>query len=227
MAIPLDDIGPYYDLGSYHRTVATTSAQAQLWFDRGMVWAYAFNHEEAVRCFEKALGVDPDLAIARWGIAYCVGPNYNKAWDAFDPIDRAMSLARAHMELELAAKGRLTAAERGLIDALTARFPSDDPADAEALAAANVAYADAMAALATANPGDIDIQALAADALVNITPWALWDSHSGKPAPGSRGVEAKRILDNALQTEVGRAHSFVLHIYLHTVELSARPEDAL
>jgi hypothetical protein len=192
-----------------------------------MVWAYAFNHEEAVRCFEKALGVDPDLAIARWGIAYCVGPNYNKAWDAFDPIDRAMSLARAHMELELAAKGRLTAAERGLIDALTARFPSDDPADAEALAAANVAYADAMAALATANPGDIDIQALAADALVNITPWALWDSHSGKPAPGSRGVEAKRILDNALQTEVGRAHSFVLHIYLHTVELSARPEDAL
>ena len=84
-----------------------------------------------------------------------------------------------------------------------------------------------MAALATANPGDIDIQALAADALVNITPWALWDSHSGKPAPGSRGVEAKRILDNALQTEVGRAHSFVLHIYLHTVELSARPEDAL
>lgn len=80
--------------------------------DGGMVRAYAFNHEEAVRCLEKALGVDSDLAIARWGIAYRVGP-YNKAWDAFDFVDRAVSLARAHLELELAAKGRLTAAERG------------------------------------------------------------------------------------------------------------------
>ena len=78
-----------------------------------MVRAYAFNHEEAVRCLEKAFGVETDLAIARWGIAYRVGPNYNKAWDAFDPVDRAASLAPALMELGLAAKGRLTAAERG------------------------------------------------------------------------------------------------------------------
>ena len=227
MAVPLGDTEPYYNLGSYHRTVDTPSAQAQLWFDRGMVWAYAFNHEEAVRCFEKALGLDTDLAIARWGIAYSVGPNYNKAWDAFDPIELAASLARARMELELAAKGRATATERGLMDALAARFPTHDPEDAEALAAGNAAYADAMAALAPAYPGDIDVQALAADALVNVTAWALWDTQTGKPAPGSRVVEAKRILDNALQTQVGRAHPFVLHIYLHAMELSAHPEDAL
>ena len=69
-----------------------------------MVWAYAFNHEEAIRCFDRALELDPDLAIARWGIAYSVGPNYNKAWEAFDPVDLAASLARARMELGLAAK---------------------------------------------------------------------------------------------------------------------------
>ena len=63
------------------------------------MWAYAFNHDEAIRCFERALDLDPDLAIARWGIAYAVGPNYNKAWEAFDPVDLAASLARARMEL--------------------------------------------------------------------------------------------------------------------------------
>ena len=58
-----------------------------MWFDRGLVWSYAFNHEEAIRCFDRALELDPDLAIARWGIAYAIGPNYNKAWEAFDPVD--------------------------------------------------------------------------------------------------------------------------------------------
>jgi tetratricopeptide (TPR) repeat protein len=227
VAVPLGDTDPYYDLGSYHRAVDTPSPQAQLWFDRGMVWAYAFNHEEAVRCFEKALGLDPDLAIARWGVAYSVGPNYNKAWDAFDLVELAASLARARMELQLAAHGRATAIERGLIEALVARIPTAGAADAGVLAASNASYADAMAALASDHPEDIDVQALAADALVNVTAWALWDTQTGEPAPGSRVVEAKRILEDALQTSAGRAHPGLLHIYLHAMELSAHPEEAL
>jgi tetratricopeptide (TPR) repeat protein len=227
VAVSLDDTKPYYDLGSYHRAVETPSAEAQSWFDRGMVWAYAFNHEEAVRCFERALGLDPDLAIARWGIAYSLGPNYNKGWDAFDPVELAASLARAREELRLAAEGRTTAVERGLIEALAARFPTADLADAAALASGNAAYADAMAALASAYPDDTDIAALAADALVNVTAWALWDTRTGEPAPGSRVVEAKRILEDALLTSAGRTHPGVLHLYLHTMELSAHPEHAL
>ena len=131
------------------------------------------------------------------------------------------------MELELAAKGRASVVERDLIAALRTRFPTDDPEDAEALAVGHAAYADAMAELATAHPDDVDVQALAADALVNITAWALWDTATGEPAPGSRVVAAKRILDDALATEAGRAHPGVLHLYLHTMEMSAHPEDAL
>jgi tetratricopeptide (TPR) repeat protein len=198
-----------------------------VWFNRGLVWAYAFNHEEAIRCFEHALQVDADLAIARWGIAYAIGPNYNKAWEAFDPVDLAASLARARMELQLAADGRASVVEQGLIEALTARFPTDDPDNADALAAGHTAYADAMAALAAAYPDDVDVQALAADALVNVTAWALWDSRTGEPAPGSRVLEAKRLLDRALTSDAGRAHPGVLHLYLHTMEMSAHPEDAL
>ncbi|HKP41833.1 tetratricopeptide repeat protein [Mycobacterium sp.] len=220
-------IESYYDLGSYHRPIETPSPQAQVWFDRGMVWAYAFNHEEAIRCFDRALELDPDLAIARWGVAYSIGPNYNKAWAAFDPVDLEASLARARMELGLAANGRASAVEHGLIEALQARFPTDDPHDTEALQAGHTAYADAMAALAEAYPDDIDVQALAADALVNVTAWALWDTRTGEPAAGSRVVEAKRILDAALATAAGREHPGVLHLYLHTMEMSGSPQDAL
>jgi tetratricopeptide (TPR) repeat protein len=227
VAVPRGDVEPYYDLGSYHRAVDTPSAQAQLWFNRGMVWAYAFNHEEAVQCFEKALGLDPDLAIARWGIAYSVGPNYNKAFDAFDAVELAASLARARDELRLSTSGRATALERGLIEALAARFPTGDATDTTALATGNASYAAAMVALASAYPEDIDVAALTADALVNLTAWALWDTHTGEPAPGSRVVEAKQILQAALQTPAGRSHPGILHIYLHTMELSAHPEEAL
>ncbi len=215
---------PYYDLGSYHRSTDTPSTPAQLWFDRGMVWAYAFNHEESIACFERALALDPEFAIARWGIAYAIGPNYNKAWEAFDPDDLASSLARARAELDLAARGRASAVERGLIDALTARFPTGG---AEALAAGHAGYADAMAALADAHPDDTDVLALAADALMNVTAWALWDTRTGEPAPGSRVLEAKRLLDAALTTPAGREHPGVLHLYLHAMEMSATPEDAL
>ncbi|MDX1872382.1 tetratricopeptide repeat protein [Mycolicibacterium sp. 120266] len=218
---------PYYDLGSYHRPVETAEPQAQVWFDRGLVWAYAFNHEEAVHCFERALALDPDLAIARWGIAYAVGPNYNKAWEAFDPVDLAASLARARSELERARTGRASAVERALIDALAVRFATGDPADAVALEAGHGAYADAMARVAQQYPDDVDVAALAADALLNVTAWALWDGATGQPAPGSRVLAAVQILDDALRTEPGRTHPGVLHLYLHALEMSAHPEDAL
>jgi tetratricopeptide (TPR) repeat protein len=227
MSVSLGETELYYDLGSYHRPIETPSPQAQIWFDRGMIWAYAFNHEEAIRCFDRALELDPDLAIARWGVAYAIGPNYNKAWEAFDPVDLAASLARARMELGLAAKGRASAVEQGLIEALQARFPADDPDDTDALNAGSAAYGDAMAALAKAYPDDLDVQTLAADALINITAWALWDITTGEPAPGSRVVEAKRILDDALAIPAGRAHPGVLHLYVHTMEMSATPQDAL
>ena len=170
---------------------------------------------------------DPDLAIARWGIAYAIGPNYNKPWEAFDPIDLAGSLVRARAELALAARGRASAVERGLIDALTARFPDHDAVDDTALTTGHARYADAMAVLAEAHPDDLDVQALAADALLNVTAWALWDTRTGEPAPGSRVLEATRLLDAALATAGGRAHPGVLHLYLHAMEMSTHPQDAL
>jgi hypothetical protein len=71
-------VEPYFDLGTYTRGTSTASTSAQTWFDRGLVWCYAFHHEEAIPCFERALEHERGFALAHWGIAYAIGPNYNK-----------------------------------------------------------------------------------------------------------------------------------------------------
>ena len=39
--------------------MTTSAPEAQLWFDRGLVWCYAYFHDEAVACFKRALDADP------------------------------------------------------------------------------------------------------------------------------------------------------------------------
>src|ERR1700753_1807991 len=112
---------PYpYDLGRFGRETSTTSAEAQSWFDRGLGWSYAFNHEEAIACFERALVADPGFALAHWGLAYAAGPNYNKQWDAFDEADLHTSLRRSREATVRAAGLAATGPplERELIGAL-------------------------------------------------------------------------------------------------------------
>ena len=60
----------YFDLGPYSRKVTTSSPDAQLWFDRGLNWLFGFNHNEAIKCFQKALTHDGECAMAHWGISY-------------------------------------------------------------------------------------------------------------------------------------------------------------
>src|SRR6476620_3711887 len=96
---------PYFDLGTYTRGTSTASASAQTWFDRGLGWAYAFHYEEAIRCFSRAVEHDSGFALGHWGIADAIGPNYNKQWEAFDPVDLAASLAKACDEVAAARAG--------------------------------------------------------------------------------------------------------------------------
>src|SRR6202045_1933036 len=64
-------------LGDLHHPVSTKNPRAQEFFDQGLRLIYAFNHDEAVRSFEHAAEIDPKLAMAYWGVAEAVGPNYN------------------------------------------------------------------------------------------------------------------------------------------------------
>ncbi|MBA2452478.1 MAG: tetratricopeptide repeat protein [Chloroflexia bacterium] len=220
----------YYDLGSHTRTVSTSSADAQLWFDRGFNWTYGFNHEEAIKCFEKAVELDPDCPMAHWGIAYAVGPNYNKAWDAFDEAELAESLAKAFASTERAVSllGKVTPVERALIEALQSRYQaSEPPVDVADFAVWNDAYADAMRAVYREYGDDLDITALFAEALMNRTPWLLWDLPAACPSEGASTVEAIEALEKALKTIESRTHPGVLHMYIHLMEMSPHPEKAL
>lgn len=220
----------YYDLGSYSCAVTTTSKKAQKWFDRGLNWVFGYNHDEAVKCFERAVRHDPGCAMAQWGIAYAVGPNYNMEWHHFDAPGRAAALARAHDATQAAlALPDVTAPERALIGALQARYPQrDPPADIEEMKLWNDAFADAMRAVFRAHPGHQDIRCIFAEALLNRTPWQMWNLAEARPADGASTEECRTVLEEALEhDESAMRHPGLLHLYVHLMEMSPTPEAAL
>lgn len=218
----------YYDLGTYSRPITCSSQEAQQWFDRGLVWTYAYNHEEAIVCFRRALESDPDCAMAHWGIAYCIGPNYNKPWEAFEEDEKPDALTLAHSSIEAALRNikEVTPVERSLIEALPKRYP-DDPSTEE-FSPWNDAFADAMRQVHAAHGDDLDICALFAESIMNRTPWQLWDLPTGKPAEGADTLEAIAVLDGAFERLDGAwQHPGLLHMYVHLMEMSPHPERAL
>lgn len=218
----------YYDLGSYGCPITTRSPDAQLWFDRGLVWTYGFNHDEAVACFQRALTHDPDCAMAHWGIAYAGGPNYNMPWDLFDDAGRAKALALAYEATQsaLALADGTMPAEQALIRALPARYPQRDPI--ENMHGWNHDFADAMRAAFAAVPDHLDLRTLYVEALMNLTPWQMWDLAKAQPAEGAATLEAQRALEDAMANAPGAMqHPGLLHLYVHLMEMSPFPEKAL
>src|SRR5262249_51082564 len=217
----------YYDLGLHSRPVTTKSADAQTWFDRGLLWCYGYNHEEAVRCFRKAAEHDPACAIAHWGIAYAAGPNYNKQWKAFDVVDLEQSLSLAHSAAgrALALREKASPVERSLVEALVHRYPANDSAEVTPIWNDN--YANAMRQVYRRHPDDRDVATLFAEAIMNRTPWQLWDIKAGKPAQGADTGEAIIVLEKAMAQAGGMSHPGLLHMYVHLMEMSPWPERAL
>jgi tetratricopeptide (TPR) repeat protein len=218
----------YYDLGTYSRPVTTSSQTAQQWFDRGLIWTYAYNHEEAIVCFQKALEADPDCAMAHWGIAYAIGPNYNKPWEAFEDDEKPDALQQADDALAraMALKDKVTPVEKSIIEALVHRYPSD--ATIETFAPWNDAYANAMRTVHKAHANDLDVSCLFAESIMNRTPWQLWDLPSGQPAEGADTLEAIAVLETAFSELDGAwSHPGLLHMYIHLMEMSPHPERAL
>jgi tetratricopeptide (TPR) repeat protein len=217
----------YFDLGDYSRPVSTDSALAQAWFDRGLIWSYAFNHEEATRCFELAAEADPSCAMAYWGLAYSLGPNYNKPWEFFDEQELRSTVQRAHAAVERAMThvAGCSPVEQALVSALEHRYPRSEAV--EDCSVWNERYAEAMRVVHVDFGDDLDVATLYADALMNLTPWALWDLPTGRPADGARTLEAKQVLDSALARSGALQHPGLLHMYIHLMEMSPTPERAL
>jgi len=219
-----------FDLGDYHFAASTTKPDASIWFNRAMVWLYGFHHEESSYCFQEAVTADPEMAMGYWGLAFANGPFMNMPWHAFDEGELASAIPFCHAQIEtakaLAAKGHTTMLEAALINALAHRFPSPEVAPLALLQSSDRAYADAMYDAYLAHGSDPDVATLYADALINLTPWHLWDVRTGAKNQEARTDD----VINALETALGNGfegHIGLLHYHIHALEMSPYPELAL
>ena len=200
----------YYDIGDIHRAVTTDSSEAQLWFDRGLALSFGFNHEAAIACFEKAVEFDPQCAMAYWGKAYALGPNYN------NPVmteDACQASFEALMQAE-ALQANCSTVEKDLIAALVTRQPSPRVEDRIPL---DAAYAQAMRQVHRDHPADADVAAFTGEALMMLRPWKLW-TPEGEPT--AEVTEIRQVLETALKRWPD--HPALCHLYIHTME--AGPE---
>jgi len=189
-----------------------------------------YNHEEAIACFMKCTELDPDCAMAWWGIAYCLSSNYN--WSpglgsGHDPIQQAMSL-----------KDKCTELEQDLINALAERHSEEarDAADPSVLNMGNspelnIAFADAMAPLYEKYKGNLDVTAIYVEALMNLKAWQLWDKNTktGEITPADDNtLLLVKVLEDAFESsDEAKVHPAICHLYCHALELSPFPERAL
>jgi tetratricopeptide (TPR) repeat protein len=201
-------------LGEVHHPVSTENRQAQQFFDQGLKLVFGFNHDEARRSFQRAAELDPKLAMAWWGVALTLGPNYNLPVDperekaGYDAVQRALALQQKASE-----------AERAYINALAVRYSNDPHVDLHAL---DVAYKNAMSKVAAKYPDDLDMATLYAESAMNLNPWHLWTA-DGKPADGTEEIVST--LESVLKRDP--THIGANHYYIHAVEASPHPERAL
>ena len=207
---------PVYDgLGSYSRKITTNSAEAQRYFDQGLAFVHGFSHRAAIRAFQQAAELDPECAMAHWGVALACGPHINSM--AVPPP--AAELAWKELELAQKNAGNASPVERALIVVLTKRYANPQPEDRSGL---DRAYADAMREVWKKYPKDPDVGAFFAEAMMNLWPWDQW-TPDGKPQPGTDEIIGT--LDAVLILNPN--HPLANHLYIHAVEASPNPERAM
>ncbi|MBZ5859097.1 tetratricopeptide repeat protein [Flavihumibacter profundi] len=195
--------------------VSTSNQEAQEYFNQGMMLAYGFNHAEAARSFYEATRLDSTCAMAYWGYAYVLGPNYNGGMEkdnfqrAYDATIKAQSLSK-----------NCTPKEKALIEALGYRYAANPPVDRSSL---DIAYASAMKKVYGQYSSDPDIGALYAEALMDLHPWDLYDKQTKKPRAWT--PELVTVLEHLMK--VNPKHPGAHHFYIHALETSATPEKAL
>lgn len=205
----------FENLHGINFTITTKNPEAQEFFNQGLMLAYGFNHAEAARSFFEASRLDSTCAMAYWGFAYVLGPNYNGGMEE-DNFERAYEAARKAERLS----GNCTPKEVALIKALTKRYAADPPEDRSAL---DVAYAEAMKEVYRQFSSDPDIGALYAESIMDLHPWDLYDKDTKAPKQWTPEIVAT--LEHLMKRNPN--HPGAHHFYIHAMEASASPEKAM
>jgi tetratricopeptide (TPR) repeat protein len=194
-------------LGAWRHPIATKDPEAQKYFDQGLALLYGFNRYESLRSFRKASELDPQAAMAFWGMAMALGPYVNM--DGDPTFDQKASCAAVEAGLKLKAAPER---ERAYLQAAATRCPEDRPQ----------AYIDAMRALSALYPDDLDAATFFAESLMVPVRWR-WYAADGTPAAGM--LEAERTLVGVMRR--WPQHPGANHYYIHAVESSRTPERGI
>ncbi len=205
----------YPGFGGYHRTVTTSVAEAQQAFDQGIQLLYGFNHDEAIRSFQYAASLDPDCAMAWWGVAYAHGLHINNPQMGEEQSKRAYDAAKEALKRV----DNASPIEQALIRAVSQRYAWPIPEDRRPL---DEAYAAAMGKAYEQFDDDPDVGALYAESLMNLQPWDLWTPEG---EPKHRTTEILEVLEQVLAHSP--LHPGANHFYIHAIEASPWPEKGL
>ena len=209
VAGPASQAGPiplYEDLTSSPFPLTTANPDAKRYFSQGLLLSYGFNHAGAVRSFREAQRLDRSCAMCWWGEAMALGPNINAPMD-----ERDREAALAAMDKAMALRERASPMEKALIEAVAKRYSRDPQADRAAL---DGAYADAMLEVARRFPADDDVAVLAAEAVMDTTPWNYWEPD--RKTPVGRSGEAVALVEAVIARNPG--HVQAGHLYIHLLE---------
>ena len=214
---PANDVAArfYPGYSGYSRRVTTASPEAQQWFDQGIQLLYGFNHDEAIRSFEKAAQLDPSCAMASWGVAYARGLHINNP----EMTEVQSRLAHEAADKAVAALGDESAVEEALVRAVRKRYEWPIPKDRKPL---DERYAEAMEKAWRQYPDDSDVSALYAESLMNLQPWDLWTAEA---APKGRVFDILSVLERTLAKHP--KHPGANHFYIHAIEASPWPEKGI
>ncbi len=222
MAAPADlfpfDPPPNFSLfieqGRIYHPVTTSKPEAQRYFDQGLTLVYGFNHDAAYWSFQKAAKVDPELAMAYWGMALALGQNIN-----MDITNTRSKVAYELAQKALTLSSHATDNEKAYIEALAKRYSNEQNPDRQKLA---TNYYEAMEKVKNQFPDDLDAATLFAESGLNLNPWNQWDNQ-GNPRQGT--LEIVSVLESVLKR--APEHLGANHYYIHAVEASNTPEKAL
>lgn len=202
----------FKNIGTYRMKVTTSSKNARMFFDQGIIFTYGFNHGEAARSFREAIRLDSSFAMAYWGLAYTLGPNYNAPLDPSNRDEILWAIEKASSY-----KKNVSEWEKGLIEASEVKYVPETEAPQLN------AFAEAMKMLFRHYPDNADIATLYAEALMLQHPWDLYDYKGGPEKEWT--PEIVRALEEAIR--MSPEHPLANHLNIHATEAASKPEAGM
>lgn len=194
--------------------VSTMNPEAQENFNKGLTYVFAYNHDLAYNYFKKASEIDPNLAMAYWGMAVALGQNVNTDVTKENEIKCYNFVQEALKRAPQASQN-----EQDYINALKTRYTDNPNQDFVPL---RYQYRTAMKKVVEAYPQDLDAATLYSESILMLHPWKWW-TYWGESTEGVE--EAAQVLESVL----GRNpyHVGANHFNIHAYEESPFPERAL